>query len=99
VNPDIGYVKCPFTGERAAVRRYKTGRRLLYFVSPVGIIRPNTAAGQEWMLEHAHLFTPDEHPDLAARRAPPDPEPAASSPPGEPTPADPEPEPDLLEAI
>ena len=54
INPDIGEITCPFSGEVAPVRRDKNGK--LYFVSAAGMIKPNNPAGQDWMLENAKIW-------------------------------------------
>ena len=58
INQTIGKVKCPFTGEIAEVRKNKKGK--LYFYSPAGMITPNLAAGQDWILNNAKLFNQKE---------------------------------------
>jgi len=55
-NPDIGKIKCPFTGEVAPLRRYSTGQRLAYFMSPAGSIKPNLPAGQLYIWQHGEFF-------------------------------------------
>ncbi len=55
-NETIGRVTCPMCGGDGQVRRYKTGRRLLYYVCGCGIIRPNTQKGQDWLLENAEIW-------------------------------------------
>lgn len=55
-NPDIGRIKCPFTGQIAPLRRYSTGQRLAYFMSPAGSIKPNLPAGQLYIWQHAEFF-------------------------------------------
>ena len=59
VNPTIGMVRCPFTGDAGEVRRDRKGK--LYYVSSAGMIRPNLPPGQDWILEHMKaLNEPDE---------------------------------------
>jgi hypothetical protein len=59
-NPTIGKIKCPLSGEVAEVRQYSKGTKKLYYVSSFGMITPNSAAGQKWMLDNAELFDGDE---------------------------------------
>lgn len=47
VRETIGYVVCPFSGERAEVRMNKKGK--LYYVGSGGQITPNRPAGQAWL--------------------------------------------------
>jgi hypothetical protein len=61
-NPTIGKIKCPLSGEVAEVRQYSKGTKKLYYVSSFGMITPNSAAGQKWMLENAEMFSGDEAP-------------------------------------
>lgn len=71
INPDVGEIRCPFTGEMAAVRRDKRGK--LYYLSSAGMIKPNLPAGQIWMRQQARMFDqPREH--RAAVNEPPAPE-------------------------
>jgi hypothetical protein len=58
-NPTIGKIKCPLSGEVAEVRQYSKGTKKLYYVSSFGMITPNSAAGQKWMLDNAELFDSD----------------------------------------
>ena len=55
-NETIGIIRCPFdtncTGE---VRRYKTGKRKLYWVCEHGMITPNLPAGQRWIEQRANF--------------------------------------------
>lgn len=55
VNPDIGEIKCAFTGDLAPVRKDSAGK--LYYLSKAGMIKPNLPNGQDWMLENATLWT------------------------------------------
>lgn len=55
-NPTIGRVKCPLMNEWAEVRKYSKGTKKLYYVSSAGMITPNSAAGQNWMLENAEIW-------------------------------------------
>lgn len=55
-NPTIGRIRCPITKEWAEVRKYNTGTRKLYLVSSAGMITPNSASGQAWMLENAEIW-------------------------------------------
>jgi len=49
-NPTIGHIDCPITGEKKCeVRRYATGKKLLYYVSSAGMITPNLPTGQAFM--------------------------------------------------
>ena len=52
-NPDVGYVKCIFTGERSPVRQDKRGK--YYYVSSAGMIKPNMPSGQQWMKDNCVL--------------------------------------------
>ncbi|RTR33517.1 hypothetical protein [Shewanella atlantica] len=54
-NPDIGEIKCPFTGEIAPVRKDCNGK--LYYVGKAGMIKPNLPEGQNWMLDNASIWT------------------------------------------
>ncbi len=54
INPDIGEIRCPFTGSLSPVRKDKAGK--LYYLSKAGMIKPNLEAGQNWMLENALLW-------------------------------------------
>lgn len=55
INPDIGEIKCAFTGDVAPVRKDSAGK--LYYLSKAGMIKPNMPEGQNWMLENATLWT------------------------------------------
>lgn len=62
-NPTIGYVDCPFTGEKDCdVRRYSTGKRSLYYVGSAGKITPNLPAGQAWMKKHTRFINGNDKP-------------------------------------
>lgn len=54
INPDIGEIQCPFTGETAPLRKDKAGK--FYFLSSAGMIKPNLSAGQDWILEHGIVW-------------------------------------------
>lgn len=47
---NTGVIRCPFTGELAAVRQDCRGK--LYFYSQAGKIAPNLPAGQRWMQQN-----------------------------------------------
>lgn len=59
-NPDIGTVPCPFTGESAPLRRYRTGQRLAYYSSKAGQIKPNLVQGQKYIYDHAVFNDPED---------------------------------------
>ncbi len=64
VNPDIGEITCAFTGEKGCpVRRDRNGK--FYYVSGAGMIKPNMAAGQAWMMDNATLYGPTGKPTPA----------------------------------
>ncbi len=64
-NPDIGHIPCPFTGEQSPLRRYRTGQRLAYFMSPAGKIAPNLPAGQLYILKHGVFNDPEDQRQIA----------------------------------
>lgn len=55
-NPTIGRIRCPLSGEMAEVRKYSKGTKKLYYVSSFGMITPNSAAGQAWMMDNAEIW-------------------------------------------
>jgi len=57
VNETIGYVICPFSGQRSEVRRNKNNK--LYYVGEGGQITPNRPAGQAWLENNMELL-PDQ---------------------------------------
>lgn len=61
-NPTIGYITCPIKGDRAEVRRYSKGTRKLYYYGLAGKITPNSAEGQQWMLENTEFINGNENP-------------------------------------
>lgn len=64
-NPDIGTVPCPFTGEAAPLRRYRTGQRLAYFSSKAGQIKPNLTEGQLYIYNHGSFNDPEDKRQIA----------------------------------
>lgn len=67
MNPTIGFITCPFTGQRSDLRRCRTGQRLFYYVSDAGKITPNLSAGQRFIYEQATFNDPEDRRQLAAK--------------------------------
>lgn len=67
MNPTIGFITCPFTGQRADLRRCRTGQRLFYYVSDAGKITPNLSAGQRFIFDHATFNDPEDRRQLAKK--------------------------------
>lgn len=62
-NPTIGHITCPITGEKECdVRRYSTGKKLLYYVSSAGMITPNMLVGQAWMKKRTTFIAENGEP-------------------------------------
>jgi hypothetical protein len=60
-NPTIGYITCPFTGEKnCEVRRDK--KRKLYYYGSAGLVKPNLPAGQEYMQKHTRFIGENDKP-------------------------------------
>ncbi|WP_412470534.1 MULTISPECIES: hypothetical protein [unclassified Halobacteriovorax] len=59
-NPDIGSIKCPISGQLAPIRRYSTGQRLAYWMSPAGKVAPNLPAGQLFIWQHGQFNDPTD---------------------------------------
>jgi len=60
VNPDVGEIRCPITGELSPVRRDKRGK--LYYLSSAGMIKPNLPQGQIWMQKNSVMLAqPRDH--------------------------------------
>ena len=59
-NPTIGYITCPFTGEKAEVRRDK--KRKLYYYCSAGLVKPNLPAGQEYMQKNTEFIGENDKP-------------------------------------
>lgn len=57
-NNTIGECACPFCQEPADVRKNVKGKVYLY-CDNCGMIQPNLAGGQDWILANARLFGPD----------------------------------------
>jgi hypothetical protein len=53
-NKTIGMVRCPLSGELAAVRKDRRGA--FYYISAAGRIAPSTDFGQEWFLANATIW-------------------------------------------
>ena len=53
-NATIGHITCPFTGEKAEVRRDK--KRKLYYYGAAGMVKPNLPAGQAYMEKHTEFI-------------------------------------------
>jgi hypothetical protein len=53
-------VKCPMSGELAAVRKDKRGA--FYLIGVAGRLAPSTDFGQDWFLEHATIWGDGEPP-------------------------------------
>lgn len=66
VNKTIGFVICPFSGERSEVRENKNGK--LYYVGSGGQITPNRPAGQAWL--KANMQPLDDNEQEAVNAAP-----------------------------
>jgi len=58
VNKTIGFVICPFSGERSEVRENKNGK--LYYVGSGGQITPNRPAGQAWLKANMQALDDNE---------------------------------------
>lgn len=67
VNPTIGKVKCPISGDWAEVRKDRKGK--YYYVGSAGMIKPNLPIGQEWLLNNALMYGKKEV-DLINEKAP-----------------------------
>lgn len=62
-NITIGFITCPITGqENCEVRRYKTGKKKLYYVSDAGMITPNLIEGQAYMKKHTRFINDNGEP-------------------------------------
>jgi hypothetical protein len=53
-------VRCPMSGELAAVRKDKRGA--FYLIGVAGRLAPSTDFGQEWFLEHGTIWGEGEPP-------------------------------------
>jgi len=65
-NANIGMVPCAMCGDHAAVRRNRSGK-LYYDCIKHGRITPNTAGGQDWVLERATIWGEQSPPASAPR--------------------------------
>lgn len=53
--PEVGVIKCPFTGELSVVRADCRGK--LYYYSQAGKIAPNLPQGQAWLSKNQMPLT------------------------------------------
>lgn len=60
-NETIGHIQCPIGGHTGEVRRYKTGKGKLYWVCECGMITPNLAAGQRYVMDNMKPITAETH--------------------------------------
>lgn len=63
MNPVIGHITCPITGEHCEVARAKSGKFPYYYRGAnSGIIHGKAAGFQRWLLKQATFTTPQANP-------------------------------------
>ncbi len=75
MNKTLGLIVCPICGEESDLRRCERGARTWYWVCRCGKITPNMPAGQQWIMDRARIFSPDEEKHPGGKTAP-EPKPA-----------------------
>ena len=77
MNKTLGLIVCPLCGEESDLRRCERGARTWYWVCSCGKITPNMPSGQQWIMDRARIFTPeDPQPEKPEPTPAPKPKPA-----------------------